>query len=106
MVLSKDKFFETLKNRVGESTDEDTLRFIEDFTDTYNDLESKANGNSGGEDWEKKYHQLDEDWKKRYKERFFNAETTPDEVIEEQKKDVKDDGEPESFEDLFEEREG
>lgn len=67
-VLSRDEFIARLQARVGEGTTDEDIAFLEDFTDTYNDLESK-----GSADWESKYNALDADWRKRYKERFFDG---------------------------------
>ena len=98
MVLSRDEFFEVINKRVGENTDDDSLKFIEDMTDTYNSLES----NKSGEDWEKKYNELDAEWRERYKKRFFNGK---EEIVEENREDVEDESEPTTFDELFEERE-
>lgn len=104
-VLGKDEFMTRLQERIGEDTSDDALKFIEDATDTFNDLETRSTGNND-EQWEQKYKDLDESWRKRYKERFFSTETTPNDVVAEQKDDVKEDGEKITFDDLFKEREG
>lgn len=101
-VLSKEDLFNKIKERIGDATDEETLSFVEDVTDTFNDLETKATGD--GTDWKAKYDELDESWKKKYRDRFFSGETSA-EVKEEQEEDVKSDGEKKEFKDLFEERE-
>ena len=102
-VLSKEDLFNKIKERIGDATDEETLSFVEDVTDTFNDLETKATGD--GTDWKTKYDELDESWKKKYRDRFFSGETSAEEVKEEQEEDVKSDGEKKEFKDLFEERE-
>lgn len=102
-VLSKEDLFNKIKERIGDATDEETLSFVEDVTDTFNDLETKATGD--GTDWKTKYDELDESWKKKYRDRFFSGETSAREVKEEQEEDVKSDGEKKEFKDLFEERE-
>lgn len=71
-VLDKDKFFSTLHERIGTDTSEESLSFIEDMTDTYNDLEKRANGD--GIDWEKKYRENDKAWREKYRHRFFNSD--------------------------------
>lgn len=70
-VLNKDEFFDRLHARIGDDTSEEGIAFLEDMTDTYNDLQNKANGD--GVDWEKRYHDLDESWKKRYQHRFLSG---------------------------------
>lgn len=74
-VRTREEILESIRTRVGEATDDDTITFIEDVTDTLTDLETKANGN--GEDWEKKYRENDESWRKKYTERFFSNEPVP-----------------------------
>lgn len=73
-VLNRDEFFTKIRERIGTDGSEEATLFLEDMTDTYNDLESRAN-NSGGE-WERKYHELDESWRNRYRHRFFNGGST------------------------------
>lgn len=99
-VLDKETYMAKLKEKIGEDTSDDTLTFIEDASDTYDDLLRRSEGQ---EDWEKRYRENDEAWRKKYRERFFS---TPEDVKEEQKENVKEDGEKRSYEDLFEEREG
>ena len=53
-ILSKDDYFSRLHERLAEDTSDDAVKFLEDMTDTYNDLDSRASGD--GTDWEKKYH--------------------------------------------------
>ena len=69
MILAKDEFFNAIHERIGNDTSDDGIAFIENMTDTYNDMEKRIAGN--GEDWERKYKELDESWKKRYAHRFF-----------------------------------
>ena len=71
MILNRDDFFSRVNSIVGERTDEESIKFIEDMSDTYNSLEQSAQ-QSGGE-WEQKYHDLDEAWKEKYKSRFFSG---------------------------------
>ena len=69
-VLTRDDFFDRVQKIVGTDTSDDSLTFIEDMTDTYNNLDEKANGD--GTDWEQRYKDLDEAWKEKYKKRFFS----------------------------------
>ena len=68
--LSKDQLLSKIKERIGEDTSDEALRFIEDVTDTIDDYESKTKDNT---DWKKKYEDNDAEWRKKYKERFFNT---------------------------------
>ena len=111
-VLSKEDLFNKIKERIGDDTSDEAITFVEDVTDTFNDMETRAAGD--GKDWKSEYEKLDESWKKKYRDRFFGkAEndgeehiTTPIKALDEQEENVHADGEKRSFEDLFEEREG
>lgn len=101
-VLNRDDFMARINERLGDDNSDDALAFIEDMTDTFDDLSSSSNN----EEWEKKYNDLDTKWRDKYKARFMNLETTPQTVIDEQIEDIKDDGTETTFDDLFTEREG
>lgn len=98
--LDKESFMAMLKERIGEDLSDDSLSFIEDASDTYDEL---MNRSEGQEDWKTKYEENDRGWREKYRERFFS---TPEEVKEEQEENVKGDGEKRTYEELFEEREG
>lgn len=70
-ILNQEDFFNRLHERIGTDTSDESIAFMEDMTDTYNDLVNRANNNDV--DWEKKYHELDESWKAKYKHRFFSG---------------------------------
>lgn len=72
-ILSRDEFFARIHDKIGSDSSDDSISFLEDMSDTYNDLENKANNDNV--DWEKKYHELDESWKKRYTHRFFSGDS-------------------------------
>ena len=98
MVLTRDEFFAIINKRAGENTDDESLKFIEDMTDTYNSLVADRNI----EEWEKKYNDLDAEWRERYRRRFFEGK---EDIVDENREDVKDESEPSTFDELFEERE-
>lgn len=70
-ILNRDEYFARLHERLAEDTSDAGISFLEDMTDTYNDMENRAKGD--GTNWEQKYKELDESWKKRYRHRFFNG---------------------------------
>lgn len=74
MILKRDEFFEKIHARIGTDTSEDAIAFVEDMTDTYNDLERRLAGD--GEDWKRKYDELDAAWKEKYKHRFFSGDNS------------------------------
>ena len=90
--LNREDFTKAVTTVIGDRTDEDSVKFIEDMTDTYNGLE--ADKNVSVTEWEQKYNALNETWSKRYKDRFS-------ETIVENKEQKKDETSPTSFDDLF-----
>lgn len=94
-VKTREEILETIRTRVGDQTDDETISFLEDVTDTLTDLETRANGD--GENWEQRYKANDAEWRKKYKERFFSSE--PDEPKE--PKQEEEEEKPKTFEDLF-----
>ena len=103
-VKSKEDILSAIKDKFKDDTTDSTLSFIEDVSDTINDLESKA---SGEQNWKQKYEDNDKQWREKYKERFFSgAPARKEEQEEEQEPEEKvpgyrDDGTPMSFNDLF-----
>lgn len=103
-VLEREKFFEAVQNRIGEDTSDEAIAFIEDMTDTYNDLEARAAGD--GVDWKQRYDELDENWKKKYAHRFFSGGGTVRTTLREEPEEEETDdvpGEKITYKDLFEE---
>lgn len=102
MVLEKEQFIELIKNKVGEDTSKEAIEFLENVTDTYNDLVSKIE--SAGEYTKEKYEELDKAWAKKYKDRFFEGTKEPAEKQAEEKKEEEPaEVEITNFEELFEE---
>lgn len=96
-VRNKEEILEAIKTRVGEQTDDETISFLEDVSDTFTDLETRANDD--GEDWKTKYEENDKMWRERYTARFFSKEPEPDPKPEpEPEPEVK-----KTFSDLFKE---
>lgn len=90
-VRTTEEILEGIRTRVGESTEDTDLEFLEDVTDTLSDLKNKTEGQ---EDWKKKYEENDKQWREKYRDRFFEKK--------EEREEVKEDPEaPKTFEDLF-----
>lgn len=70
-VLNRDEFFNRLHTMVGTDTSDESISFIEDMTDTYNDMENRLNGDATN--WEQKYNELDKSWREKYRHRFFSG---------------------------------
>lgn len=94
-VKSREELLEVVKKRVEGDTSEDAMMFVEDITDTYDDLVSKV---STSGDWETKYNELAE----KYKERFFEGKIEKDET-DNTDPDPDEYTAPETYDDLFEE---
>lgn len=92
-----DELLESIRNIVGDSTDDNTLQVLEDVTDTFTDFENKTANQT---DWEAKYKENDEGWRKKYAERFYTVDPTVPPKINEPVIDEPDD-KPTRFEDLF-----
>ena len=95
---SKDEIMEILKAKYDGVTDDDTLELIEDISDTYDELVSRA---APSEDWKRKYEENDKMWREKYKARFFNEKEEIEDVKDFEKE--KEDSKPQKFEDLFRE---
>lgn len=94
-VKTREEILEAVRARVGEQTDDETISFLEDVSDTLNDLETKANGD--GEDWKTRYEENDAEWRKKYTERFYSSD--PNNDPEPPKSD--DTPKPKTFAELF-----
>lgn len=71
-VKTREEILESVRARVGEQTDDESIAFIEDISDTLTNLETKAKGD--GTDWKAKYEENDAEWRKKYTERFYSSE--------------------------------
>ena len=96
-VKTKAEILESIRTRVGDSTDDGTLEFLEDVTDTLSDLETRA---SDSTDWKGKYEELDKSWREKYRERFFSSEPE-EEKTDNEKFEEKEDKENKTYESLF-----
>lgn len=98
-VRTREEILESVRTMVGENTDDNSLGFLEDITDTLDDYETRVKGD--GIDWKQKYEENDANWRKTYKERFFGKEEDTPPVDEPE--DVPE--EKTRFEDLFDVKE-
>ena len=97
-VRTRHEILESLRARIGDSTDDDTLAFIEDVTDTLYDYETRV---SDSTNWRERYETNDAEWRQRYRDRFFgNPES---EVVETDNVVETETEKPMTFEDLFKE---
>jgi hypothetical protein len=92
-VRTTDEILESIRTRVGDSTEDADLEFLEDVTDTLSDLKSKSEGQ---EDWKTKYEENDKQWREKYRDRFFEKKDQDLGQDPEQEPET-----PKTFEDLF-----
>ena len=80
-VLSREELMAKLSARIGDDTSDEAIALTEDISDTFADLESKANGD--GVDWKAEATRIDEEWRKKYKDRFFSGDGSDDNLDDE-----------------------
>lgn len=96
-IRTREEILESIRNIVGDSTDDNTLQVLEDVTDTFTDFENKTASQT---DWEAKYKENDEGWRKKYAERFYTGD--PSVLPKSNEPDIdKPDDKPTRFEELF-----
>ena len=86
-VLKKEELLEKIKKFDNDS--DEYIEFLEDFSDTFDDLEQKSKN-------------TDDEWKRKYKERFFMSEKNDQDELDEQDEEDEQD-EDIKIDDLFEE---
>lgn len=99
-IVGRSELYNAIKTVIGDRTDDDTIKLLEDFDDTLNDYDSRV-----GEDWRTKYEQNDAEWRRKYVDRFNG--TSPDEdkeggEIEHIEVMDSDEAQNVTFDDLFE----
>ena len=75
-VLKKDELLTSLKGILGDNTSDESLKLLEDVSDTITDLEDRTKDSTK---WKEKYEQNDKEWRTKYRERFFNKPEDTDE---------------------------
>ena len=93
-IRSNEEIMNSLRAIVGESSDDNTLAFIEDVSDTLNHYSDSLKDST---DWKAKYEDNDKEWREKYRNRFFTKPETEPEVVTEPDKTK-----PMKYEDLFE----
>ena len=102
-IKSKDESLEALRTRIGEDNSDEAIALIEDFVDTYDDLETKSKGD--GTDWKQKYEDNDKEWREKYISRFSRGSDNNDELNNEQNNEQNNEPKEYKYENLFEESE-
>lgn len=73
-VLSKEEFLTAIRNRIGDDNSEEAIAFLENMSDTYEDLE---NGNHEGFVTQEEYDNMNNSWAEKYKNRFTEGGNEP-----------------------------
>lgn len=73
MILSEEEFLNALNEVVGDDNSDNSLNFIENMTDTYNNLKTNSS-----ENWQQRYEENDKNWREKYKQRFLSGEEVKD----------------------------
>ena len=95
-VRSKEELMESIRARIGDDQSDEAIALLEDISDTYTDMETKANG--GGEDWKSKYEANDAAWRQKYRDRFFGKGSEKEDEPDDQQETK-----PMTYEELFKE---
>ena len=95
-VRTKDEIMKFIKDRTQDDTSDETLAFIEDVNDTFNDYDSKLNDST---DWKQKYEDNDKQWREKYRDRFFSGDDNNNPVSNPEPDEESE--EPKTFTDLF-----
>lgn len=69
-LTTKEAFMTRIRERIGDDTSDEAIQFIEDMTDTYDELEKNE-----GEDWKKRYEENDKQWREKYTSRFYSTDS-------------------------------
>lgn len=89
-IKKSDELLKNFSDIVGENNEDNVISFIEDLTDTLNNIDS--------ENWKEKFETNDAEWRKKYRERFLDVKDEP-----ESEPESESGIEPKDYEDLFEE---
>lgn len=93
-VRTAEEILEQIRTNYGDRTDDESIAFLEDITDTINDYENRTRDSTN---WEERYNENDRQWRERYRDRFFNLSDDSD-----NNDNPEDNTEPKTFDDLFE----
>lgn len=97
-VKTKDELLNSIREKIGDDQSDEAISLIEDISDTYDEMASKANPD--GIDWKTKYEENDATWRQKYRDRFFNSDGGNDD--QDDKSDESDE-KPLTYENLFKE---
>ena len=97
--LEREEFMTTLRGYVGESPDDNGMKFLADAAETFDEMKKDA------DTYKDKYEKADADWRKKYAD-AFNAPAKKTETEEKDEEDKKERAETIRISDLFIKKEG
>lgn len=114
MKLTREDYLKSIASIIGDRTDDEALKFVEDMTDTFDenvntDAEEIINTlNATIAELTAKNKTIDEDWRKKYRDRFYggsdNDDTNPsNQTVIEKDTIIEPSEEGITIEDLFKE---
>ena len=75
-IRTREELLESIRVKIADDSSDETIQLLEDVTDTFDDLETKAKGD--GKDWKAEAERIDQEWREKYKERFFSSDAEED----------------------------
>lgn len=116
MKLTREEYMNSIASIIGERTDDEALKFVEDMTDTFDgnvntDAETTINTlNATIAELTDKNKSIEADWRKKYRDRFYGGSDNdgtnpPNQTVIEEDTMIYGNEEDITIEDLFKEEE-
>ena len=105
MKLNREDFMTAISAMVGERTDDEAIRFVENMTDTFDGF-ADSDKDAKIAELEKAVADTEEAWRKKYRDRFYGGtdeEENPSNQPLEEDKDEMIEAEEITIDDLFDE---
>ena len=77
-VRTREEIINDINTRFGADNSDEVIALIEDVTDTFADLEGRANPD--GKDWKAEAHRIDKEWREKYVARFTSGGKNYDDI--------------------------
>ena len=75
-VKTREEIIADINARLGDDKSDEVIALIEDVTDTFADLEGRANPD--GKDWKAEAEKIDKQWREKYVARFSSGNKDDD----------------------------
>lgn len=86
-VKTREEIIADINARLGGDNSDEVIALIEDVTDTFADLEGRANPD--GKDWKSEAERIDKEWREKYVARFTSGGNDDDDIDTLNKKQTK-----------------